>query len=220
MCGKFTQMMSWRELHEHADFLRPPDDSDERTVVTPMRFAQVLILDEVRSRRHVSMRWGFVDRHSKSPLDRPKHMHARAETVDRLPTFSEAFANCRGLVVVRDFNEGEEAGPTRTIQHTITPKDGRPLAIAVVYERWINDSGDELLTFCMITTPANRLIGPITDRMPAIIPPEHWADWLGETGASLPRVKSLLVPAEGDWRIEKAQRPRPPPKPDPQLSLL
>jgi putative SOS response-associated peptidase YedK len=223
MCGKFTQMMSWRALHAHADFLRPPVDSDEPAVVTPMRFAQVLCLGGEGGRESVPMRWGFVDRQSRSPLEKPKHMHARAETIDTLPTFRDAFANCRGLVVVRDFNEGEEVTPVRTVQHTITPNDGMPLAIAVIYERWINDAGGELLTFCMVTTPANKLIGPITDRMPAIISPEHWALWLGETEAPLAQVKSLLTPMEADWRMEKVTKAKPPnraKRPESQLRLL
>jgi hypothetical protein len=36
-----------------------------------------------------------------------------------------------------------------------------------------------LLTFAMVTVAANKLIGEITDRMPAVIPPEHWGTWLG-----------------------------------------
>ena len=221
MCGKFTQMMSWRALHALADLVGAGDAADEVQTVTPMRFAAVIRLDGAGRREVVPMRCGLVDRRSKTPLERPKHMHARAETIDTLPTFRDAFAHARGLVVVKTFNEGEEISPTKTLQHTITPNDGKPLAIAVVFEEWVNRSEGSLLTFCMVTTPANALIARVTDRMPAIIKPEDWAKWLGETPASLSEIKALLVPYEGDWTMRaQAKDPQKPKRPPRQPDLF
>ncbi|MDE2135734.1 MAG: SOS response-associated peptidase family protein [Alphaproteobacteria bacterium] len=50
-------------------------------------------------------------------------------------------------------------------------KDGKSLGIAVLWEGWINQNEDKLLTFVMVRVAANRLIGTITDRMPAVIQP-------------------------------------------------
>jgi putative SOS response-associated peptidase YedK len=48
------------------------------------------------------------------------------------------------------------------------PNEGKPIAIAVICEKWTN--GEENLdTFIQVTTPANLLISKITDRMPAIL---------------------------------------------------
>jgi putative SOS response-associated peptidase YedK len=41
-------------------------------------------LNEQGEREVVSMRWGFAGKGDKNP-SRPKHMHARSETIDRLP---------------------------------------------------------------------------------------------------------------------------------------
>jgi hypothetical protein len=100
---------------------------------------------------------------------RSSGLHARAETIDSLPTFAEAFVHCRGLLIVSTFNDGKEVSPTKTIQHTVTPRDGRPIAIAVIWERWTNGREDELLTFVMVTVPPNKLIRTMTDRMPAVL---------------------------------------------------
>jgi hypothetical protein len=70
------------------------------------------------------MRWGFADARAKTPLERPRHMHARAETIDRLPTFADAFAHARGLVPVKTFKVGEELPNGRVKQWVITPRDG------------------------------------------------------------------------------------------------
>ena len=72
----------------------------------------------------------------------------------------------------------------------------------------------------MVTTGPNALIGKITDRMPAVLPPRHWAKWLGEEPATAGELKALLVPFEGDWTMEPAQKPAPPPKPSAQAELF
>jgi putative SOS response-associated peptidase YedK len=117
--------------------------------------------------------------------------------------------------MVATFNEGEEVGK-RTKQWTVTPNDGLPIAIAVICEQWTNGA-DVLDTFAMLTTPPNAQIARITDRMPAILPRETWATWLGETDASLADVKALLLTFEdgGNWTMEPQQPTRAtrPPKP-------
>jgi putative SOS response-associated peptidase YedK len=72
-----------------------------------------------------------------------------------------------------------------------TPNDKKPIAIAVICETWANGA-ETLDTFIQVTTPANAVISRITDRMPAILPPEDWATWLGETDASPADVKAVL----------------------------
>ena len=219
MCGKFTQMMSWGTLVTLADFLRAPESAAE--TVTPMRFANVIRLDANAKRETARMRWGLVPPDAKDPTMGTRHIHARAETIDTKPTFREAFAHRRALLVVSTFNEGKEITPTKTEQHVITPNDGRPLAIAVIWERWAERNETALLTFAMVTVAANRLIGEITDRMPAVIAPEHSGTWLGETNASAEELKALLVPFEGDWTMRPQQKnPNKPKKPDAQPTLF
>ena len=206
MCGKFTQMVSWRQVHDYAQaFTVAP--GDEVTTATPMRMASIICLDAAGQRQVQPMRWGFADLKASNP-NRPKHMHARAETIDKLPTFRDSFENRRGILLVQTFNEGEELPSGKTKQWVISPKDSAPLALAVIYEEWIKDDVS-LLTFIQVTTPANALITPITDRMPAILEPDDWSIWLGETGASPAEAKALLQTYEdsGAWEIAPQAAP-------------
>ena len=198
MCGKFTQLYSWQDIVAYSRFLDGVKVvGDEVVVSTPMRFASILRLNAAGDREMVQMRWGFAGKDDLNP-SRPKHMHARAETIDTLRTFADAFVNRRGILMVQTFNEGEEVG-SRTKQWTIVPRDGKPIAIAVIGEPWTNGT-ESLETFVMVTTPANALIGKITDRMPAILPRETWATWLGETDGDAKAVLQTFDD-DGGWTM-------------------
>ena len=193
-------MMSWSALVTLADMIESGGGPAE--TVTPMRFATVIRLRSDGKRETARMRWGLVPPDAKDP-NRSPHIHARAETLGERRTFREAFLHRRGLVVVKTFNEGKEV-----TQHTITPDDGKPIAIAVIWERWGEKHGGSLESFAMVTVPANALIGTITGRMPAIIRSEDWSKWLGEQPASVDELKGLLVPFEGRWTM-RPETPRP-----------
>lgn len=219
MCGKFTQMATWSEVVAFSQPLRGETPA-QVVVSTPMRMARVIRLGESGARENVAMRWGFADRSAMSPA-RAKHMHARAETVDTRPAFAQAFADHRGVLLVDTFNEGEELANGKTKQWTITSKDRAPISIAVICEAWRN--GDEILwTFVQVTTPANELIAPVTDRMPAVLRPQDWPAWLGETDASPEEVKGLLVAYDdgGAWTIAAQAPKKATPRSDTQFDLF
>lgn len=223
MCGKFTQMMSWGEYVHLADLIGA--SAGPRQAVTPMRFATVIRLNQDGRREAARLRWGLVPPSAKDPY-KACFIHARAETIDKRPTYRDAFLHRRGLVVVQTFNEGKEITPTKTEQHIITPNDGKPIAIAVIWERWGELHGARLETFAMVTVPPNALIGSITDRMPAVIQADQCAQWLGEEPTNVAELKNLLAPFEGDWTMQAAptsRRATRPPKArntDPQQSLF
>jgi putative SOS response-associated peptidase YedK len=151
------------------------------------------------------------------PTPRVPSTCMRAETIDQRRTFAQAFAASRGILMVHTFNEGEELPNGKTKQWVVTPNDGQPIPIAVIFEEWHNGP-ETLLTFVMVTTPPNALIARITDRMPAILPREVWPTWLGETEPSLRDVKMCSQTFEegGTWAMAPQQpsktlrRPKPP----------
>jgi putative SOS response-associated peptidase YedK len=218
MCGKFVQMKDWEAMVELAELVLSTSHGLSETI-TPMRVASVIRVNADGKREVARMRWGFVPANAADQNIGTQFIHARAETIEEKPTYRDAFFNRRGLVIVRTFNEGKEITPTKTEQHVITPRDGKPLAIAVIWERWRKMP---LESFAMVTTAANALIGTITDRMPAVIAPEHWGRWLGEEPASVDELKAILKPYEGDWDMEAAARAKSPApkKPSAQQELF
>lgn len=206
MCGKFTAMYSWRQVHAFSQPLTVPAD-DAVVTYRPMTMLPVIIYDkETGQRRIVPMRWGFP--HRSNP-NRPEPIHVRSETIDEKPTFKDAFLNGqRGIVVMQTFNEGKELPNGKTEQWRINPGDGVPRGFAFLWRRFeIVGLPAPMLACVMATVPPNKLIAEITDRMPAILEPENWAKWLGEEDASPGDVKAVLKTMEGvRWQMAKEER--------------
>jgi putative SOS response-associated peptidase YedK len=201
MCGKFTAKASWANIVDHAWSAPPSIDDEDRTVtLRVMNDVRVIVFDG--GERYVTpMRWGFPD-----PRDarRPRPIHARAETIDTVPTFAAAFAGGqRGIVLMNTFNEAPESGE----QHTIDP--GEPVGVAFVWRRF-DIGGAPLLACVMVTVAANALLGGLpTDRMPAIMAPEDWAKWLGEEDATPAEIKACLKTVGGArWTMSREERAR------------
>ncbi len=173
-----------------------------------MTMLTVIVYDrDAQRRRVVPMRWGFPD--WKNPR-LPKPIHARAETIDSLDMFRDAFVHGqRGIVVFQTFNEGKEITPKKTEQWTIDPGDGTPRGFAFLWRRFHpKDFPAPMLACVMVTVPASPLIAPITDRMPAVLEQDDWEIWLGEQGADPAVVKSVLKPLhDARWTMKRERKP-------------
>jgi putative SOS response-associated peptidase YedK len=204
MCGKFTAKASWSEIVDLV-FATPPrelGDNDRKLTFRVMGAVPLIVFDPVaEKRRVVPMRWGFPH-----PEDwkRPQPIHARAETIDTIRAFADAFRDGqRGIVLVESFNEAPENGA----QHVITPPGA--VGIAFVWRRFQIAGVPEPMFACvMVTVAANTLLSGLpTDRMPAILSPADWAIWLGEEPASLAEVKACLKTVEDlRWTMTPEER--------------
>ncbi len=211
MCGKFTALYSWRDVHTFSQPLTATPvgsaagSNDSVVTYRPMDPVPVVVWDHAAGeRRVVLMRWGFP--HRSNP-NRPDPIHARAESIDERGTFREAFTSGqRGIVVFQTFNEGKEIG-RKTEQWVIDPGDGEPRGFAFLWRRFEPKGVEPFVAAVMCTVPASALLRreimpDVEDpRMPAILADEDWSTWLGETGADQEQVKAVLRTTEGvHWR--------------------
>jgi putative SOS response-associated peptidase YedK len=137
--------------------------------------------------------WGLVPPGAPDPARGPRPINARAETLSERPLFRDAFARRRCLLPADGFYDWETR-PDRKQPWFISPTDGGILAMAGLWSTW-RRGATVVRTCAIITTSANRIVGPLHDRMPVILPPEHWELWLDRTEDDLALLHSLLVPA-------------------------
>jgi putative SOS response-associated peptidase YedK len=68
------------------------------------------------------------------------------------------------------------------------------MAPAGLWENWRSPAGEWARSFAIITTTPNELCAELHNRMPVVLGPQVWSEWLGEEPVDLPRLKALLAP--------------------------
>jgi putative SOS response-associated peptidase YedK len=178
MCGRFTQFSSRDELARLFGFdADGAPDLPPRYNVAPTQVVAVVRLDDGR-RALRPLRWGLIPSWAKDPAIGHAFINARAETVAEKPAFRAAFKARRCLIPTTGFYEWAPAGGKKKQPLHIRMLDGRPFALAGLWERWTDAEGVPVETCTILTTAANDLLRPFHDRMPVILAPEGQATWL------------------------------------------
>jgi len=142
------------------------------------------------------LRWGLVPRWAKDLRIGSKMINARAETVATKNSFRSAFKKRRCIVAADGFYEWKRLDPKTKQAMYIHRQDGDPLAFAGLYERWIDaEDHREIHTCTILTTAPNTMMSAIHDRMPVLLPPQRWDEWLDPDNADTDALQRLLVPA-------------------------
>jgi putative SOS response-associated peptidase YedK len=167
------------------------------------------------------VRWGLVPSWAKDPKIGSKLINARAETLAEKPAFRRAFAVRRCLLPADGYFEWQAASdadpldaatgvgldpPRRAARkppkqpYFIRQRGGGILPMAGLYEFWRDlhaepDADPWLWSAAVITTEATDELGRLHDRMPMLVEPQDWAQWLDPRVNDVDQLGRLLVPA-------------------------
>lgn len=185
MCGRFTQAASWDAATELFEVEGELPELPPRYNVAPAQNAAVVRSEPGGGRRLRRLRWGLVPSGAADLRIGSRLINARSETARWRPSFREAFAVRRCLVPVDGFYEWARRGG-RAHPWRFRLRNGGFFALAGLWERWSPPSRElePLETFTILTTGANPLVSEVHDRMPVIVSPGDFADWLD--GGELP----------------------------------
>jgi putative SOS response-associated peptidase YedK len=170
-------------------------DLEPRYNIAPTQDVAV-VRQEGSTRALALLRWGLVPSWSKDPTIGARMINARAETAAEKPAFRAAFKQRRCLVLADGFYEWQSSGQGRQKQpFYIHMKDGKPFALAGLWERWQGDEGGSTLETCTIlTTEPNELVRPIHNRMPVILAPADYGQWLDPAMQQAGPLQAMLQP--------------------------
>lgn len=204
MCGRYT-------LHH------TPDEITERFPVRQLRFdwepryniapSQCLpVIRDGSEWRLDGLQWGLVPFWAKEAKVGNQLINARAETISTKPAFRHAFTKRRCLIPADGFYEWRKSGRERWPVH-IRLKGGGLFAFAGLWEEWHPPGGAQLLTFTIITVPANSLLETVHPRMPAILRPENEARWLDPGGGQVASPDFLFqTPSADEFELYPVSR--------------
>lgn len=125
------------------------------------------------------LRWGLIPAWAKDASIGARCINARASTVAEKPAFRAAFRTRRCLVPADGFYEWRAEGGARQ-PYRIVLNGGEPFAFAGLWEQW-RGSAETVESFAIVTTEANDTLKALHDRMPVILAPADYAQWLSGT---------------------------------------
>jgi putative SOS response-associated peptidase YedK len=146
------------------------------------------------------MTWGLIPWFSKDGKPPYSTINARAEGVRTSASYRGPFKTGRCIVPASGYFEW--TGPKNDRQpHYFTRADGKPMALAGLWDRWRSaDKSETKETFTIVTTEPSTFAAQFHNRMPLILEPDTWDAWLSgnpETAAA------LMKPANEDILISR-----------------
>jgi putative SOS response-associated peptidase YedK len=200
MCGRFTLTVSPGQLQEAFPWVQVPNDLKPRYNIAPTQ--PVAVIPNDGKNRLDFFIWGLIPSWAKDNKIGYRMINARSETLHEKPAFRAAFRRRRCLVLADGFYEWRQEPGKKVktpIYIQIEPK--KTFAFAGLWENWQSPDGSEVLSCTIITTPPNNLVEPIHNRMPAILDPQVYTDWLTPEEIDPSRLGKLLKPYPGDDMI-------------------
>jgi putative SOS response-associated peptidase YedK len=201
MCGRYTIVSSPETIRRLFGYSEQPN-FPPRYNIAPTQ--PVPIVRWIEGARHFALvRWGLIPSWVKDPKTFTLLINARGESVNEKPAFRNAMKRRRCLFPADGFYEWKAEGGVKRPYYAHSA-GGAPVAFAGLWETWTGPNGEELDTAAIITTDANRTLGAIHHRMPAIVPPEAFDLWLDTGRVDAATAAALIAPApEGVMRVHE-----------------
>lgn len=209
VCGRFVSSSPPEVIADYFDV----DTAGEMAPGSQPRFNVApttdvfVVYTEGGLRRLDAFHWGLVPSWAKDLSVGNRMINARSETVSEKPAFRNLFRSRRCIVPADGFYEWKAPPPdaprgTRKQPYFIHRPDGEPYAFAGLWTQWHgrDATGEEVTvrSTTILTGPANEPMAALHDRMPIILAPGSWSEWLDPDQHDTGALQRLLVPAPAE----------------------
>lgn len=206
MCGRFALFASEQQIlsHFHAE---KGFSMRARYNIAP---TQTIPIVKNGAKQVDFCRWGFIPAWAKADMQNTDglplaHINARLESLHEKPTFKTAFQKQRCLIPASGYYEWRTIA-NRKQPYFIYLKEEPLFAFAGIWSTWRAPDGQEIATCAIITIEAPDFLQKIHQRMPAIISPRHYKNWLSQSGKENPQ--TMLISLEESRVDLRAVTPR------------
>jgi len=197
VCGRFAFYSSHEAVVRLFGLPDDTPDFEPSYNAAPTTYIPAVREDVAATRRLAMLYWGLVPAWAKDKSMGARMINARSETLRDKPAFRDAYRQRRALVVADGYFEWQKRGAGPRQPYFIQPASGAPFGLAALWERWRDFSSpdsDPLESCTLITTTAAPGIAHIHDRMPVIITPAAYREWLDPRNEDLDRLDRLMSP--------------------------
>jgi putative SOS response-associated peptidase YedK len=201
MCGRYTNTADPSAIEQRFGVPIPFSEGTGRYNIAPTEDVVGIVLDRQGQPVARPLRWGLIPSWSDDPKVGNRMINARVETVSSRPAYRQLIerADRRALLAADGFYEWlrseDPKQPRQPFRFTVD--GGRLFALAGLWTPTKID-GEWIASVTMLTTTANRVVAPLHDRMPVILPDRAselaWLDPAVDAAAA----RALCVPLADD----------------------
>lgn len=199
MCGRYTYYSSADLIEEFK--LIPKDDPQTKLAldipdnynVSPGNEMPVIVRGK-QEHQIEFMVWGLVPSWSKEPHTALKLINARKEGLFEKNMWKRLVNSKRCVVPARGFYEWKTVDGKK-LPYYITPTRGDVFSFAGLWDEWLDDKGNSLKTYTIVTTTPNKEMSDVHNRMPAILTKDQMDIWLNPVEITQAQVDDILSPS-------------------------
>lgn len=180
MCGRFLLETEIDDLMRYYNIASAADINIEHKIVYPSQTTPVVIRHDDENRLG-KMSWGFVIPGLKKLM-----INSRVETVFEKKSFKTSIEQRRCIVPASAFLEWKEKQP-----FTVKLEKGLPMSFAGIYKKHVDESGETIWQFSILTRAANESMVSLHERMPLMLPIQTFETWM-DPRTSLDEIHHLL----------------------------
>lgn len=179
MCGRFSQDMTWAQVHAFSqglDLVVPDAEPHASFNIAPTQSVWT-ILAEGEGASAEQLRWGLVPSWARDIKAGAALINARIETVAEKPSFRSAWKTRRCLAPASGYYEWRpEAGVKQP--YWIHDAEQPIIVFGGIWESWKTPEGEWLRSFAIITTAAGDDMVELHDRTPLMLSGDVLNAWL------------------------------------------
>ena len=205
MCGRYAlsklpaELIEEFEIHTGKTMPLLPADWN----IAPTKQIYLIKHDSDHQRELTTASWGLIAPWSKSIPDAVKSqsiaINARTESIDEKPTFRNAFRSRRCLIPADGYYEwATELGAPAKQPFYISNPNLNSLSIAGIWSQWKSPNGELINSAAVITRDSVNELARIHNRMPVMMPREHWDIWLNNLEHDTAQLVALMKNSKPD----------------------
>ncbi len=191
MCGRYYRTADKQQIAEalHAEATGDPLAYAPGYNIAPTTTQPVLRQQRDTNRREiVPMRWGLVGFGSSGIDPKRSTFNARAEGLVNSSLWKRPLHRHRCLVPASGYFEWRKSD-RQAFRFTV--EEAPVFCFAGLWDAWKTPDGGWLQSFTIITTDPNSIAETVHSRMPAILRPKDYDEWLDRDAFERPPVQLL-----------------------------
>lgn len=199
MCGRYVLVKKTEELREYLGADEPVQVSGktENYNVSPTDVMPVAYTTEHGNRKIEYFHWGFMGWKPKSGAKPFLPINTRDDSVASKPMWKGAVTKNRCIVPANGFYEWSGKKGNKT-PYYIYLSNEKYMGFAGIFSDLAPEESGAKKSYSIITTSPNSMMENIHDRMPVILRPEEFDDWLNPDHTDPDYLMDFLRPYPDD----------------------